>query len=570
MVKERVWGFAAVSALLVIGAAHADGATSEQYRACDGYGAASSEGDGMTEYATYLFIFSPPGMGNTDRARTRLSIDGVLACNAAISDLSDKHWMRKLSLLRARAIHYMAYNSMPEAMKDLDAADAIAAEHAGDAFFARSLGWGLSLTRAYAVRRMGEQAKSTELALSALALRPYNRQTAYTALLAMGPYAGEEAIQKVETALARFVPDEIDNLYIRAIDTGRFADAIALYPQLVPPQEIGDLYLRSNDYAGRQWRDFLNAQRFWSSRAGAYAYALLATGKPAEARAALQAERDRLARATEPPPPLDAKKAKDSEAVALQQGTLDARARALAECTKIIDEWTRIMDLRTKVDEGKVDEVIAAVRAEPLPKSGVSVEFLDALEAHIPKGKKPSTALSAKLRDALLSERPDVRMAPPEEFLNDLPEAETASRRPDYSAGSGPWFGGTDDSVAVEGYRAGKPDADGVRTIRFKGSMSSPASMIEEVALLRAAELARQEGKKGIIILGRQDIRTTVTTTYYSVALRTDPGGFETALRVAFVDPAALPEKYKDAAWRVIDADDVYNNLAPIYIKKRR
>jgi len=94
--------------------------------------------------------------------------------------------------------------------------------------------------------------------------------------------------------------------------------------------------------------------------------------------------------------------------------------------------------------------------------------------------------------------------------------------------------------------------------------------MVEEVALLHAAEEARKAGKKGFIIVGRDDVQITVSLTSYGTTLRTDPGGFETELRVLFVDPAALPETYKDAPWRVLDADTIYTALAPIYIKKRR
>jgi hypothetical protein len=222
------------------------------------------------------------------------------------------------------------------------------------------------------------------------------------------------------------------------------------------------------------------------------------------------------------------------------------------------------------INEGKIDAVIAAVKANPLPRSGISVEFLDALQAHVPAAKRPPVSISASLKAELARTRHDVPVVTPEQFLADLPEAETASRLPDYSSGSGPWFGGNDDSVAFDGYRVGKPDAEGARVVRFKGTQSSPASMIEEATLLRCAELARADGKKGFIVVSREDIETTVTTTYYSIPLRTDPGGYQTALRVLSVDPANLPDKYKDAAWRVFDADEVYAALAPVYIKQKR
>lgn len=93
--------------------------------------------------------------------------------------------------------------------------------------------------------------------------------------------------------------------------------------------------------------------------------------------------------------------------------------------------------------------------------------------------------------------------------------------------------------------------------------------MIEEMALLRAADLARQSGKKGLIIVDRHDTAFTISTESYGTVVRTDPNGFETDLDVLFVDPNALPAKYQDQGWRVIDVDEAYNSLAPVYIRSK-
>ena len=125
---------------------------------------------------------------------------------------------------------------------------------------------------------------------------------------------------------------------------------------------------------------------------------------------------------------------------------------------------------------------------------------------------------------------------------------------------------GSQADLDTEGYRVSTPDDQGVTSISFRGDRSS-GSIVEEMALLCAADTARQAGKKGLIVVGRKDTSFHIDTTYYGNTVRSDPDGYQTELDVVFVDPAALPPQYADAGWRVIDADAVYTALAPIYVK---
>jgi hypothetical protein len=40
-------------------------------------------------------------------------------------------------------------------------------------------------------------------------------------------------------------------------------------------------------------------------------------------------------------------------------------------------------------------------------------------------------------------------------------------------------------------------------------------------------------------------------------------------LSVLFVDPDALPPEFRDTRWRVLDADAVYQTLAPLYLPRQ-
>jgi len=559
---------AALLVLLVPSAALAD-ASSEQYRGCDGYGAASDDGDGMTRWASVLLIFNPPGYGNTERHASTAGDQGIADCNAALADLPAKHWMRKVSLLRARALHRLDDDDTANALADLDAADAVAKEH-DDPFFTRSLGVGLDITRAYITRRAGNQAAAETMALDAIAERPFSRQVVASALIAMGPKTSEANLTQGIEDIARIVPTTVDELFLRAFDEEHFDQAIALYPGLVAPREIGDLNISADDLTERQWRDFRTKELFATSRAGAYAYALAATGKAGQARAALADARAMLAADCADPPPLSDKDAKDSDKVAVYQGTLDIHKRMSGEGGKVLDHWNTLVEARLSLADGKAMEVLKAIPGYGLAADGAGADLIDAVFAALPKKARPKTSPADTIRAKIAAALSQGREPGSDVLVRTLPDAETADRVPDYSQASKPLFASRQSAadLTMDGYTSDPPDADGAVAVGFRAEASTQA-MVEECALLRAAELARAAGKKGMIVTGRFDTKFETTTTYYGTPLRSDPNGYRTMIEVVFVDPAALPEKFQGAPWRVLDADAVYAALAPVYIKAK-
>ncbi|HVT25074.1 MAG TPA: hypothetical protein VHD95_10635 [Rhizomicrobium sp.] len=559
---------AAIGVLLgATGVAYAD-ASSAQYRGCDGYGAASGEGDGMTEIASVLLIFNPIGYGNTGKSSTSVGEDGVADCDAALADLPEKHWMRKFSLLRARAMHRLENYDALGALEDVDLAAAVAKGH-DDAYFARSLGLGLDIVRAYALRINAKQHDAETVAMQAAGARPYSRQVQLSALIAMGPGVDPADADTVRRAIARLVPTEVDALFLDAFDSGRFAEALALYPQLAPPEEIGNINLSSSERAEREWRDFENAQEFWAWRGGANAYALAALGRNAEARVSLDAARSRLALTTQPPPPLSAADEKDTEAQALHRGAIDIRLQAAAQAGKILDEWSSMVERRIMVSDGKLKEVMATLQTQPLVHSFAAVDLLESIIAKLPEKERPANSPTKAMREKLAKERVEALQVQPSALFKSLPEPETASRIPPYEEASTPLLAmeGSRADIDTEGYRISDPDAQGIVTVSYRGIRAGD-STVEEMALLCAADVARKAGKKGMIVLHRMDVRYTVTTeTGYMVPVRKDPDGYQTELKVVFVDPAALPRQYVDAAWRVIDTDALYAALSPFYIR---
>jgi len=565
----RLGAAIALAVTTVASAALAD-ASSEQYRGCDGYGAASSGGDGMTEYATVLLIFNPPGYGNTMVGKTSPGQVGVADCDAALADLPEKHWMRRVSLLRARAIHHLDTGDKNAALADLDAADA-AVKDAGDPFYARSLGIGLTLARAFALHVSGQQAKAEALAESAVAARPYDRHVLVSALMAMGPPPNAEASQRIERSIAKLVPTLIDRLFFVALTRGRYQEAVELYPQLTPYRYMGTIYDTARSLYQRGVLDTRMAAAFHASRGGAYAYGLAALGKPAEARAALDEVRAGIKTQYDEPPPLDPSltPAERVRAIALRDDKLAQLKRLGDDGQKALGDWPEFVEYRAEIDEGKARDVLKAVQAKPLKTGWARDELLNALIAALPKTDKSDiAAANALLGTATITAMADTRA---DEFFKTLPETETPSRVPPYVEAAKPFLAmtGSRADLDEEGYRANGADASGVVKVRMRGD-STTAPIVEEMALLHAADLARQAGKGGFIVVAREDIAYSVNTMYYGTVMRTDPDGFETTLSVVFVDPANLPAPYAHTAWRMFDANEVYGALAPIYIRPKK
>jgi hypothetical protein len=234
-----------------------------------------------------------------------------------------------------------------------------------------------------------------------------------------------------------------------------------------------------------------------------------------------------------------------------------------------IDLWAELVEQRLMIDEGKADQVFKALSEKAPPRGPLGAELVRALAAKTPASDKTTLAALDAMK-AKVEVTPKKRPEPDVSTLfRSLPDAETVKRIAPYKKKTtNIWTGGEDGFTVKPG--ESPPDweapTEGVVSVTFRGA-SSPAGVVEEMALLRAAELALEKGVKGFVILDRQDVEHTVSTTQYGAVLRTDPAGYSTELDVLFVDPANLPAKYRGAAWRVIDADAVFASLGPIYIR---
>jgi hypothetical protein len=568
------------AALLVACPAASSGATNldanRNFRSCDGYEIPSPRADGMNS-STLLWTTVP-----TDNLAAKASIGsgqwGMEACTAALADdhLLPAYWRRKVNLLQARALHRLELGDAKGALADLDLADAAILDRT-DPFFARSQGISLGFLRAYALGRAGNQAGSEAAASQYLALRPYSRQGPFSATVVVGQGSDRKRSEVLERALAQLQPSTIDDIYIYMAHQGRWAEIIPLYKQLSTPKVRrrigGGGWVQEYDVI-----ELIGSNLFWIDRNGIYAYALATQGRSAEARAALAAATARLDAALVPDPPLkpennpsQVKIQAAADKIKLQQALAQ---RGRAQLGRLIT----LVEMRLRVDEGGAAGVVQDLAKTPLQQNALGRELATALKARL-KADPKTPAETLKAVDALTSPPPVIALAPvPQKpgaaqrgdanlLLTSLPLPETPQRMPRYrKAGAGIFVseaGFSVTRVSTEFTDTWGPDVMGVE---FR-SLDTNAQVAEEMALLRAADLALQAGKTGVVVLDRHDVQHTVNNTYYGMVMSSVPDGFSTTLTVVFVDKANPPERLKGAEWRVIDARAVFDALSPIYLR---
>lgn len=519
-------------------------AAADDFLTCDGYAAPERKADNMSA----TFVWGPFSSGapeqQTDRPAFALGKAAIAPCTAALRDprLLPQFWRRRVNLLRARAIHKLAIDDVPGALADLDAAEA-AAQDPGDVYYRRSLKFGIDLLRAYARRESSDNAGAIQIAEAAWAQRPYDRQSAMSAMLALGADpAFEKQLDGLLTRLARVNPDYIDAMFFRALERRRYEEAVALYPQLVQPKRYG--------------RPTVNPEIYWASRSGSYAYALAALGRDDDARAAVEASRVRLAKATEPPSavPLfvNADQQDRDRYAKKREAEIQVRDKLRSVAQPLVDNAATLVDQRLRVAHGDAAKVLQELAADKPSKSFLRQDLSDAAMAKTgaipPPMVWPSTAQIVGVDS--VDDRKSLKGLLGTLPASESPERLTPIRRTDW--------------LSIAGFSISKPDARGAVQISFR-SVDGTKSMVEEMAMLSAAQQALKAGKKGFVVVERLDYKHITQNMQYGVVVSETFTGYETKLFVRYVDPEALPEDLKGAGWRVIDARAVSADLTPIY-----
>ncbi len=524
----------------------ATGNQNKIFLSCDGYNWPEDKGDwmliepyplGMFSLAPHRIVPKPVVLGDAGRK----ACDEALATGALRPD----HTLRRVNILRARALHRLSTGDLPGATADLDLA--AAAIPPGDRFHDRSLRLNIDLIRAAIQVRNGDQAGANRLAAAAAGSRPYSRRVTLASLYAMGPGADPAVAEEMLLRLARLDPRFLDVLIVEAFEAGDFEKVIALYPQLSSPwEEEYDLWRKEI----RPMRLNINERLAMIHQAdfvGYYAYALAATGRQDEALKVIGRFRQDSADASRL-----AVRAPDAAKPSAEVQRLRDLKVVLARKAASIQAWSALVDLRVLAGRDP------AAAATALPATGlrsrrVRVDLVDAILAQAPQEAARLPDVSVSRRE--LARRP-VFGGNLDELVEMLPEPEADTHLSAFLPRkllTGDAFKGGYERLDFPGRTR--------TTFWFQSRQSTPA-VIEEEALLVVAKAARAAGADGFVIIGRRDVQHIMVNSgpYGSAEF---PEAYSTQLDVVFVTGSGSPGV---SAWRILPAAPIEAALDPLYL----
>jgi hypothetical protein len=456
--------------------------------------------------------------------------------------------MSRSTIIRSRAVQRLGSKDYGNALVDLDLAEQ--AYPNGDIFWKRSFLVANNLMRAFIRAEMGDRSGALELSRAAAAARPYDMDLAYAAARFefaltrdLDAYVGKLRDQ------ARYDPNRIRSLFVLALIRRKYEEAIDLYPHilLTVPRGRGEYVIEEAAIAAE---NLVTRAHLVGGRAYAYA----ATGQTGYAKAVLAAFQADLARAMaephrDPASKVDPYLAKRSEwkAFMAKRDEIDGS----------IAHWRRLVELRLQPAERATAEAVAAMITTPEAADPTILDLALAVRAAQPDGIITEIMLS-RLRAGEAFQLAGLAKFTVQDLLAGMTDTDYDGRQPKYD-------GGTDSSMLLDegGYMSRAGPLDNSRTLKFT-TTSGTAESATELIYMRAAQMAREQNLKGFIVLARRSVPRSVV-----IGAQSFPGGYEAEIDVAFVDPAALPEPYATAGWRVVDADALWTAQSAIYIDAR-
>lgn len=540
---NRVLLAAGVVALASLGTVPAKAGVSADFSGCDGLKKPKSKDDGMRGDAIM------PAYGATKPQTTISSCTRALAAK----ELKASQNLRRAHLLRARAAAYLELKQADEAFADLDAAEAELAGYRGEFFFDRSMGLSLDLLRAIALYETGRADEARPLAESAATSRPYAMQVQMAATIlrdATAPTAEGTAkdVTAIWSPLARISPAARAGMATRI----RAGEAPKVqFEHLVADIGEDPLDLPSEPSMGASMQELLSGnlgQRLalWLGQyrgAATLAYAHAALGHEEKARA-------RMAE-------LDAAVATTKEKTAGTWGTLPGEIMQSYE-EKELRPLMALVRARIALNEERAAAVPELLGSYEYEEGSATSDLYAAYDAvrtsdagSLPElpALKPASVQGMQNLNALAS----TLLIVPEDARKLI---DYKKSRPDviggllagvFSMGTS-LLGGFD---RTNGFRSEQLESGAIQ-VEYTGGTTS-GSVVQEMTLLRAAEIAIEAGKTHFIVNDRKDYGV-----YWGNTFERTMTGYKTILEFGYRDADSADPS-------AIDAMAVVDALGPIY-----
>ncbi len=548
--------FTLIAVLFLTGCATRATYVPDEWAKCDGIPKPVSVGETLGNIALLSSTFGmlgkiPPAQAR-DYYRQR-GDGGVLACSQVLSGSpfnDGKEWERHTNILKARAIHYLEVKDAEAALADLAKIDGVAGENTDNVFYKRSLGLSVKFLQGLAYQLKDDFTAADEKFHQFSTMRPYSKnvQTLAWQNISMRRAAVTERLVKLD---AQF-------LYLHASllewEEGKEEAAADQWAILVAGGykkaatiQFYDVNVGKSDNQGNNISD--------PDTIGRAALAAARVKRMPQAHELISQAKTAL-----PEQPGDGT-GKDDIIKRLRRNAPGNMASKIAFYQIVIDAYDRYYagDIPT------ARQMLYAATGELTILPPV-IDLIEKLKVDMPPEKQ--TGLF-KLDMLSMRDKIKSRLSPlkrrKEGFLDSLftrlPLLEQKSEINSYSGKV--WF------FKNSGFSEEK-NKDGTYLIKFTGETSTP-TVVEEMSMLRAADLAKEASKEGFIVLEFKNYIRTLRTTYNGVPMgEGTPAGFNTTLKVVFVDPDNIPEKWAIHKGRIFNAGEVWKELSPIYIRTKK
>ena len=541
--KSRILasGIAALAFTAMAPAAQAG--VSEDFAGCDGLKKPKRKDDGMRGQAT------EPARGFFGGKSTRNAAMTLASCDRALQSdkLLPEQTLRRAHLLRARAVAKLSLDDQTGALVDLDAAENAIASYRGERLFDRSMGVSLDLLRAIAFAETGRRDQALVLAEKAATLRPYAVEVQRAATLLRGDLRDDTLAKK--DLWARFVqldPGSRDMVARIEVKGGDWARIVELddgeLPTFAAPA-FADNPLALDKNAVMQW-----LTGFQDAMHRAYAHAAL--GHSEHARAIVRTTEAAVAALAIP-----------------EQGAKPAATALLAPLltSKIVAPMAAHVEARIAINEGRIEDARALMAGKEMSGS-TGADLQAALGDEPATSPNAATLTKIAVTDEGESENAlginygvlaKTLLIKPDTAADMIAYRQSRSNAVGSAVGKflfgGARGNGTDRTYGFQS----NANADGTVTVEYMGDTTS-GPVVQEMTLLRAAELAQEAGHGRLALTAREDYQRYLTRSQYGIEQDRTLMGYKTVLTVRFVGA-----EEKDAF--ALDAAEIIDALGPIY-----
>lgn len=517
---------------------------------CDGYAAPKGKVDGISQES---FIFG--GTRSADIRRGEMWIwgeTGVAACDRALADarLIDAFWLRRANLIQAKALHSIAANRPEQALTLTTESGALGAAH-DDRYFTQSIGAGNEGVRAYALIATGRKDEAKAAIDRLRTGRPFAQSIQQLAtrlqLHLDASFSGQS--QEIRNVIP-LSPEKAGSLFWMHFLHGNYAEARAIAPVVSfdLPKQRGGWTLHGAD------QNVLDGIGLRSTFYGAWAYADTVTGHNDHAASLLTEANAEVEEIMAPPQPR-------SDGRPPKKKNVEEYERRLPYARKAKDElalWKAAINFRPRVTIQPIGETHSAFLKMRLDTLPIAPDILMNVPQENPAEKAEAQTALASIRNRLEAERIAALDFPVKDVIALLPRPETPKVVPRLKPAGDGYF------LSASGLTRDREGKSDIWTIRYT-HLLAPIAAVEELAMLGAALTAKKEGYDSLLLLSRIGIaRTTNVTSYYGGGYQQN-SGYESQMRVRFLNASAIPQELQGMEWRLIPAQRVIDELANRY-----